>query len=108
MNAKAFVMEAEYQWRNGATFKQVNAPFEIALHNGRFETSVAEFGLEFYLAHWSKLNTEQRILVSSYLLEPNKYRLSGRKVNAIVARSPEKQRACRLLNFAGRKIRSCQ
>ncbi|MEZ9464986.1 hypothetical protein [Vibrio splendidus] len=108
MNAKAFVAEAEYQWRNGASFEQVNAPFEIALQNGHFERPVALFGLEFYLAYWTRLNVEQRVLVSSYLLEPKKYRINHWQINKIIARSPEKLRACRLLAFNDKATRACK
>lgn len=108
MNAKAFVAEAEYQWRNGASFEQVNAPFEIALLNGRFERPVTLFGLEFYLAYWTRLNVEQRVLVSSYLLEPKKYRINHWQINKIIARSPEKLRACRLLAFNDKTTRACK
>lgn len=108
MNAKAFVAEAEYQWRNGASFEQVNAPFEIALQNGRFERSVALFGLEFYLAYWERLNVEQRVLMSSYLLEPKKYHINQWIINKIITRSPEKLRACRLLAFNDKTTRACK
>lgn len=108
MHAKAFVLEAEYQWRNGASFDQVLAPFELALRNGPYEKSVVLFGLEFYLAYWPQLNVEQKILVSSYLLEPNKYRISHWQINTIIARSPEKERACRLLNFNSKAMRTCK
>ncbi|MEZ8914114.1 hypothetical protein AB6D87_11685 [Vibrio lentus] len=108
MHAKAFVLEAEYQWRNGASFDQALAPFELALRNGRYDKSVVLFGLEFYLAYWPQLNVEQKILVSSYLLEPNKYRISHWQINTIIARSPEKERACRLLNFNSKPMRTCK
>lgn len=108
MNAKAFVAEAEYQWRNGASFEQVNAPFEIALQNGRFERSVALFGLEFYLAYWERLSVEQRVLVASYLLEPKKYRIKQWQTKKIITRSPEKLRACRLLAFNDKTTRACK
>lgn len=108
MHAKAFVLEAEYQWRNGASFDQVLAPFELALRNGPYDKSVVLFGLEFYLAYWPQLNVEQKILVSSYLLEPNKYRISHWQINTIIARSPEKERACRLLNFNSKPMRTCK
>ncbi|PME96630.1 hypothetical protein BCV23_15740 [Vibrio lentus] len=108
MHAKAFVMEAEYQWRNGSSFDQVLAPFELALRNAPYDKSVVLFGLEFYLAYWPQLNVEQKILVSSYLLEPNKYRIPHWQINTIVARSPEKERACRLLNFNSKPMRTCK
>ncbi|WP_261885796.1 hypothetical protein [Vibrio pomeroyi] len=108
MHAKAFVLEAEYQWRNGGSFDQVLAPFELALRNGPYDKAVVLFGLEFYLAYWPQLNVEQKILVSSYLLEPRRYRLSHWQINTVVARSPEKERACRLLKFNNKPMRTCK
>ncbi|WP_434565636.1 hypothetical protein QFW85_10640 [Vibrio chagasii] len=108
MHAKAFAMEAEYQWRNGASFDQVLAPFELALRNGPYDKSVVLFGLEFFLAYWPELNVEQKILVSSYLLEPSKYRVSHWQINTIIERSHEKERACRLLKFNNKPMRTCK
>lgn len=108
MQAKAFLMEAEYLWRSGADFKRVSKSFDIALLNSPYDKLVALFGLEFYLAYWLELNIEQRVLVSSYLFEPRRYRISKRDINTIIARSPEKQRACRLLDFNGVRMRTCK
>lgn len=108
MQAKAYLMEAEYQWRNHASFERILRPLQQAQRNAPFDRAVALLSLEFYLAHWEHLELEQRVMLSKYLLEPSRFRMPYSMMNQVIARSPGKSRACNLLAFNQVKLRACR
>ncbi|WP_222939809.1 hypothetical protein [Photobacterium sp. BZF1] len=100
LNYTALIQHAESLWRMGKPFDVINQPISLAQKVAPFDTKVALFSLEFLLAHWPQLSASEKVLASRYLLKPIQYRINYHQLNEVVARSPEKERACRLLGFA--------
>ncbi|MGF1755964.1 hypothetical protein L4C33_20535 [Vibrio makurazakiensis] len=106
--ADQYVYKAMELWQQGASQTVIAQQFELAQKYGPFEKSVALASLEFYLAYWPSLATNEKVLASRYLLSPKKYRLNYRQIGKVISRSTNKQRACNLLKFNNVKIRECR
>ncbi|WP_117232509.1 hypothetical protein [Vibrio maerlii] len=103
-----YLLKAIALWQQGKPKADIAQQYQLAQQFGPYEKDVALASLEFYLAYWPQLNTEEKVLASQYLLSPRDYRLGYREIGRVIQRSPNKHRACSLLSFNNIKIRECK
>jgi hypothetical protein len=100
---QAYVMSYQHKPTN-----EILRTFSFAQKFGPFESSTALAGLDILFAHWSGLNTQQRVQAVSYLTASRRYGLRMAQLNDLVATSADKQKLCNVARFAQLKLGSCR
>lgn len=78
-----------------------------AYRYGPYENNTMIVSTELYLTHWDKTTTEQKLLVSNFILEPSLYGLTLKDRDNLLLNIDEKSRACGLIKLYQGETKVC-